>query len=125
MSSQTSLVASQVRLRQWTEQIQACQQRPKGMSVDAWCEENGLTRTGYYYRMRKVREAVLAIAGTETIQTFTELPVPAPAQPEPHAIHNAQVAGVLYGPGGIRLELWNTASAEFIQNILGAVPHAQ
>lgn len=33
MSSQTSLVAEQVRLRQWATQIQECQSRPADMKV--------------------------------------------------------------------------------------------
>lgn len=34
MVTQTSLVAQQVRIRQWTEQIRNCQNRPKGMNVE-------------------------------------------------------------------------------------------
>ena len=30
MATQTSLVAQQVRLRQWSEQIRECQNRPEG-----------------------------------------------------------------------------------------------
>ena len=33
MATQTSLVAQQVRIRQWAEQIRSCQNRPKGMDV--------------------------------------------------------------------------------------------
>ena len=31
MATQTSLIAQQVRIRQWAEQIRACQNRPAGM----------------------------------------------------------------------------------------------
>ena len=34
MATQTSLIAQQVRIRQWAEQIRACQNRPAGMDVD-------------------------------------------------------------------------------------------
>lgn len=37
MATQTSLVAQQVRIRQWAEQIRNCQNRPKGMDVETWC----------------------------------------------------------------------------------------
>ena len=33
MIEETSLVAQQVRLRQWAEQIRDCQNRPEGMDV--------------------------------------------------------------------------------------------
>ena len=40
MATQTSLVAQQVRLRQWAEQIRECQNRPEGMDVQTWCTQN-------------------------------------------------------------------------------------
>ena len=49
MSSQTSLVAEQVRLRQWAAQIQECQNRPADMKVETWCSEHGITKANYYY----------------------------------------------------------------------------
>ena len=49
MSSQTSLVAEQVRLRQWAAQIQECQSRPADMKVETWCSEHGITKANYYY----------------------------------------------------------------------------
>ena len=50
MKSQTSLVASQVRLQHWAEQIKDCQNRPEDMDVKTWCDQNGLTKANYYYR---------------------------------------------------------------------------
>ena len=55
MATQTSLVAQQVRIRQWAEQIRNCQNRPKGMDVETWCTQNNLTKANYYYRLRRVR----------------------------------------------------------------------
>lgn len=43
MAEQTSLVAQQVRLMHWAEQIRECQNRPKGMDVSTWCEQNNIT----------------------------------------------------------------------------------
>ena len=56
MATQTSLVAQQVRIRQWAEQIRNCQNRPKGMDVETWCTQNNLTKANYYYRLRRVRQ---------------------------------------------------------------------
>ena len=68
MSSTTSLVARQCRLRQWANQIHECQNRPQGMTVDAWCEQNGLTKANYYYRLRQVRQACLDQMPEEVIK---------------------------------------------------------
>ena len=59
MATQTSLIAQQVRIRQWAEQIHACQNRPAGMDVDTWCVQNNLTKSNYYCRLRRVRKACL------------------------------------------------------------------
>ena len=53
MSSQTSLVAEQVRLQQWAAQIQDCKNRPADMKVETWCSEHGITKANYYYRLEK------------------------------------------------------------------------
>ena len=51
MNTQTSLVAEQIRLQQWADQIRDCQNRPSDMKVDAWCREHGITKANYYYRL--------------------------------------------------------------------------
>ena len=40
MTTQTSLVAEQVRLQQWAEQVRDCKNRPRGMDV-----EHGVLKT--------------------------------------------------------------------------------
>lgn len=59
MATQTSLVAGQIRLRQWAEQIRDCQNRPEGMDVETWCSQNHITKSNYYYRLRRVHKACL------------------------------------------------------------------
>ena len=51
---QVSLVKADVRKSQWAEIIKACQS--SGMTVKAWCLENGINIKSYYYRLRKLRE---------------------------------------------------------------------
>ena len=36
MATQPSIVAQQVRLRQWAEQIRVCRNRPEEMDVGTW-----------------------------------------------------------------------------------------
>lgn len=50
-------VKSQLRLQQWADQIEACQQ--SNMSVTDWCNANGIATNTYYYRLKKVREHTL------------------------------------------------------------------
>lgn len=51
MKTETSLVATQVHLQQWAEQIHECQCRPAGMKVETWCEQHGIKKSNYYYRL--------------------------------------------------------------------------
>ena len=57
MSSATTAVAVQYRLKEWAEQIRECQNRPAGMSVVDWCATHSITKGNYYYRLRCVRQA--------------------------------------------------------------------
>ena len=77
MATQTSLVAQQVRLRQWAEQIRECQNRPEGMDVQTWCTQNNITKANYYYRLRRVRKACL-----EHIQKESPAQQIVPVEPE-------------------------------------------
>ena len=56
MKTNTSLVAKNVRLQQWVQEIHECNSRPKGMSVDEWCNERGLKKiltTGIFVKYGK------------------------------------------------------------------------
>ena len=121
MNTQTSLVAEQIRLQQWADQIRDCQNRPSDMKVDAWCREHGLTKANYYYRLRRVREACLELC--ETSPSFVELTAPADGVPENETQTHFPVVAVLHA-GGITIDLCNDASPEFLRNLMGAVSHA-
>ena len=75
MSSQTSLVAKSCRLQQWAVQINECQNRPKAMTVDEWCDQHDITKATYYYRLKCVRQAYLDSAETPVTE-FVEMPIP-------------------------------------------------
>ena len=124
MNTQTSLVAEQVRLKQWAEQIKECQNRPADMKVDTWCTQNGLTKANYYYRLRRVREACLTACENQGA-SFVELPKPAIVQTDTSASVAPVAAAILRGPGSITIEILNGASSELIRNVIGALAYAQ
>lgn len=53
-------VKKELRHREWTEQIQECQS--SGMTVTAWCKENGISQHTYYSRLKVVRKELLKCA---------------------------------------------------------------
>ena len=121
MNTQTSLVAEQIRLQQWADQIRDCQNRPSDMKMDVWCREHGLTKANYYYRLRRVRESCLELCEPST--SFVELTAPADGVPEKDAQMHFSVATVLHA-GGITIDICSDASPEFLRNLMGAVSHA-
>ena len=50
-------VKRDVQLQEWTEQVKA--QQESGMTVTAYCTQNGINIKTYYYHLRKVREQCL------------------------------------------------------------------
>ena len=121
MKSQTSLVAQQMRLSEWAEQIKECQNRPQGMKIDEWCQMRGITKANYYWRLRRVREAFLE--ATDITPTFVELPVPAPT--ETTAAVTPKVVAILKGTNQLTLEITDQASPSFLSALLEAMNHAQ
>ena len=84
MATQTSLVAQQVRIRQWAEQIRNCQNRPKGMDVETWCTQNNLTKANNY--------TVSGVSGRYTwIRCRTQKPLLLWNCPHLHQIQRKQI----------------------------------
>ena len=123
MNTQTSLVAEQIRLQQWADQIRDCQNRPSDMKVDAWCREHGITKANYYYRLRRVREACLKLC--DPSPSFVELTAPAESIPAKAFRTHSSVAAVLHTESGITIDIYNDASLEFLRNLIGAASHAE
>ena len=67
--SKTTLVTQQVQLQEWFQMMQESKGRPQQISLDEWCKENyGISAAGYYYRVRKVKEAYLTQVSEEKLQ---------------------------------------------------------
>lgn len=46
-----------VRLREWGKMVKLCQE--SSLTVNDWCNQNGIKPACYYYRLSQVRKAVL------------------------------------------------------------------
>ena len=49
-------IKNKVRINEWSEMVKDC--RSSGLTVQQWCDANGMNIKTYYYRLRKVREAL-------------------------------------------------------------------
>jgi transposase-like protein len=66
----TRLATTNIRIQQWAAVFKA--KAESGLTVDEYCDQNGITRNAYYYWLRRVRAA--ALKNTQT--TFVELKAP-------------------------------------------------
>ena len=130
MKSRESTVAKQVRLKQWAKQVQSCNNRPTGMTVDEWCTQNNITKANYYWRMKQVRIACLD-AVEQSGCDFVEPPVSLKLTTALSVINTGPVvdktpsAATIRTGSGLSIELSETASAEFIQKLVGVLVYAK
>ena len=124
MSSETTMVAEQCRLREWAAQIKDCQGRPVGMSVVEWCACHGITKANYYYRLRRVRKACL-----ETIQA--EMPAQQMVPVQPELLQHQEQIGRNPQPGldisikGFSIHVAESTSMSLLADVLKVVRHAE
>ena len=123
MKTQTSLVATNMRLQHWADQIKDCQSRPAELSVEDWCDQNGITKANYYYRLRRVREACLAAASGNEGTTFVELSRPIQSSNTTEIPFHS--SALLHGPGNVTIEISSDASADFIHSLIGAFAYVK
>ena len=92
------------------------EQKESGLSVKAWCQEQGLAEHIYYYRLRKLRQ--MACTALEQAQPLQVAEVPlAPKQEENHAkLRLTAKAGTL--------EIWD-ADRSVLDQVLQAMLYAE
>ena len=122
-------VKTELRHREWAEQIQECQS--SGMTVTAWCKEKGIIQHTYYSRLNVVRKELLKRAGlplqqivplsvsqsvtctTAAVQTQCVADSAEPGKPEP-----AVAQKVIVRKDGIEVEMPPDISEEFLLTLL-------
>ena len=126
MTTQTSLVAEQVRLQQWAEQVRVCKNRPRGMDVETWCAQNNITKANYYYRLRRVRKACLDQMQTEQAD-FIELPMPSEKNisADTENVSDSIPAIRIKTKEGVSFEVFSNVSTEVLKYLIEVVIHAE
>lgn len=123
MCSETTKAAEDFRLQEWACQIRDCQNRPAGMSVIGWCAANGITKTCYYYRLRRVRKACLEqiqndMAGRQIVPVRTALLKPKDESP-------SATTGLDISAGGISVHVTESTSMALLASVLEVIRNAE
>lgn len=128
--SKSATLTKDIRFQQWVEQVQEFQSRPSGMSMTAWCKEQGIAVSTFVTRLHKVQDKYLEqtdtnltspVSSTEmipvTAPTFVELPVMTKAKTP------SSVAVITCGKA--KIEISEDISETLLIKLIGAVCHAQ
>lgn len=96
--------------------------------------QQGITKANYYYRLCRVRQAILNYSSEENpnrkqIPDFVELPVPAgclsPAIPREQTMTVKSAApAVIRGNNGITVDVFPETSPELLHALMRALAHA-
>lgn len=124
---------TQHNLKKWAAIIKEC--RSSGMKILQWLEINNISKDQYYYWQKKLKETCIDTFERQAA-TFVELPVTkeVPASTELTVTHtvcknddsyfkNNMIAAVIK-TNRVTFEITNTATPDFIKNLIEAFNHA-
>ena len=107
----------QYRIQQTASMIKAC--HDSGLLVKDWLQENDISKDTYYYWKRNLKNICL----DEICPSFVEV---SPAQEllDAPAAKTTEISAAI-PIGATKVEIYSSASAEFLENLLKAVSHAE
>lgn len=119
------MAAAQFRLLEWAAQIRDCQSRPDGMGVVQWCNQHGITKANYYYRLRRVREVRLRSLPQEAL---SQPIVPFAAEmlhPLGPVSERPSTCGLEVSIKGVFIHLTKTSSMHLLSQVLEVIRNAE
>ena len=123
----------EVRKQRWKNIIGQCLQRPEGMTVKQWLDENNICEQTYYHWLKRIRQETYELATTSTNTayvktvprevTFAEVPLPAmePAMPSANGFR----PDITIQTGSMLIGVSNTASDSLLNKLLEVIGHAR
>ena len=108
MSKGLRVIIENNNLDEWARQVEEC--RNSGLSVRAWCEQNGIAVSTYIYRQKKVWEAF------NQRTAFVEVPLEEPAS----ITGESQIAATVH-LGGADAKIHNGADEATLAAIFRAL----
>ena len=121
-------ITHEIRLTHWKEIVEACNNRPAGLSARAWLEENGIKVKTYYYWLRRIRrEAYEQIKSDNksglTLSTnrnvsYADITLTGNTSSGP-AMHPVAVIS----SGNLSIDISDNASEEFLMKLMRAMKY--
>lgn len=101
-------VKKEVRLAQWAEMVRS--RNEIGLTVTDWCKQNGINLKTYYYRLKRMRQAVY-----NEIEQHDIVPV------EPAAKLDTATEKIELSVGDITISLPDNFNEETLRRLLGVL----
>ena len=95
-------IKNKIRISEWSDMVRAC--RGSGLTVRQWCNSNGINIKTYYYRLRKVREALC-----EETHDIVQIPL---------TTGNSVTSSIKINTGNLNLELPDTIPAATLRSVI-------
>lgn len=102
------------RLSEWAQMVSQC--RNSGKTVSAWCVENGINTKTYYYRLKRVCEAIPEKAKQNRLPLPKEVSEPTFAEVMP--AHTTKDAVITVRFGSAELAIRNGAEPSVVEAAL-------
>lgn len=116
----TRLATTNIRIQQWAAVFKA--KAESGLTVDEYCDQNGISRNAYYYWLRRARAA--ALENTQT--TFVELKAPkTEAVPQIPSVLHAFMPQLTIEKNGLVIGVNSNTPKELLALALEAVSYVE
>ena len=103
-------VKEEVRLTGWRSEYE--EMRQSGMTVKAWCAQRGISQSGFYHRLRRIREYMCGRYIPSDCETEEQAVVP---------IRNKADFGIVIESGNITVKIKDGISPQNIEAVIGAL----
>ncbi len=124
-------ITHEVRLANWKNIIEQCNNRPKGTTIKQWLTENDINDKTYYYWLRRVRQEVYSkmnanvpsvMQGSEKESvTFAEIPLMSQKMSTPDSFQ----ADAIIRSGDVIVGISNSISDRLLNQILEVTKYAR
>ena len=129
--SRSTLVTQKVQLQEWFHMMQESKGRPQQIPLDEWCKENyGISAAGYYYRVRKVKEAYLDQVSEEQLQNHLAMVPKDLLQQEEdikkeRSLHQDTSSFLDIFQNDLRIRIYEDTDEQLLLKVLRSLDHAQ
>jgi len=108
------------RLSEWAEMVSAC--RNSGQTISAWCEENGINEKTYYYRQKRVCDAMPDLRRNTALPVLRNEPPVSFVKVTPAIRSRTSDTAVTICMGSTEVQIRDGADAATIEAVLRILP---